>query len=53
MNSFQCCPSISIDYAVMEKTNLGTVLLLDAGWSDIGQLESSMDNSAKDIMEIH
>ena len=34
--SFQKCPNISIDIAVMEKTNLGTVLPLDVGWNDIG-----------------
>jgi len=40
-DSFLGCPSDSIDYAVMEKlTNkeatLSAVVLLDAGWSDIG-----------------
>jgi len=33
---FTECPSDSIDYAVMEKTNLGYVVPLDAEWSDIG-----------------
>ena len=49
INSFKSCPSISIDCAVMEKTNLGTVLLLDAGWSDIGNWKAIWENSAKDI----
>ena len=33
---FAECPSDSFDYAVMEKTHLGTVVPLDAGWSDVG-----------------
>ena len=46
--SFMKCPSISIDYAVMEKTSLGTVLPLDAGWSDLGCWRSIYDYAAKD-----
>jgi len=34
--AFELTPSISIDYAVMEKTDLASVVPLDAGWSDIG-----------------
>lgn len=34
--AFLACPSDSIDYAVMEKTNRAAVVPLDAGWSDIG-----------------
>jgi len=34
--SFEKCPAISIDVAVMEKTAKGFVLPLNAGWSDIG-----------------
>ena len=45
---FKSCPSMSIDIAVMEKTNLGTVLKLDAGWDDLGSWESIWDNSKKD-----
>lgn len=33
---FASCPSDSIDYAVMEKTEHAVVIPLDAGWSDIG-----------------
>ncbi|MEE4280148.1 MAG: mannose-1-phosphate guanylyltransferase/mannose-6-phosphate isomerase [Halieaceae bacterium] len=33
---FLACPSDSIDYAVMEKTQRGAVLPLDCGWSDVG-----------------
>jgi len=33
---FSACPSNSFDYAVMEKTQHGVVVPLDAGWSDVG-----------------
>ena len=45
---FKSCPSESIDIAVMERTNLGTVLKLDAGWDDLGSWKSVWDNSKKD-----
>lgn len=34
--AFAQCPSDSVDYAVMEKTDLAAVVPLDAGWSDVG-----------------
>jgi mannose-1-phosphate guanylyltransferase/mannose-6-phosphate isomerase len=34
--AFRECPSISIDVAVMEKTDCAAVVPLDAGWSDVG-----------------
>ena len=37
---FSKCPSVSIDVAVMEKTKIGTVVPLDAKWSDIGSFKS-------------
>ena len=46
---FKRCPSISIDVAVMEKTNLGSVLPLQAGWSDIGDWKAVWENERKDI----
>ena len=46
--SFSNSPNMPIDIAVMEKTNLGLVLPLDAGWSDIGNWESLWDNEKKD-----
>ena len=46
---FKKCPNISIDVSVMEKTQLGTVLPLDIGWSDIGSWESVWKLSSKDI----
>ena len=35
-DSFQQCLDISIDYAIMEKTNKAKVIPLDAGWNDVG-----------------
>ena len=46
--SFAKCINQSIDVAVMEKTSLGTVLPLDAGWSDIGSWSSLWETSNKD-----
>jgi len=34
------CPSDSIDYAVMEKTDQAMMVPLDAGWSDVGDWAS-------------
>ena len=46
--SFEKNPSISIDYAVMEKTSNGKVIPLTAGWSDVGSWSSLLDISKKD-----
>ncbi|MDB9758773.1 mannose-1-phosphate guanylyltransferase/mannose-6-phosphate isomerase [Gammaproteobacteria bacterium] len=46
--AFGMCPSDSIDYAVMEKTNEAVVMPLDAGWNDIGSWSSLWDISEKD-----
>ena len=46
---FKKCPNISIDVAVMEKTNIGTVLPLEAKWTDIGSWDSIWKISNKDI----
>ena len=45
---FQKCPNISIDSAIMEKTNLGTVISLDAGWDDLGNWKSIWQNAKVD-----
>ena len=47
---FEKCPNKPIDIAVMEKTNLGSVLTLKAGWADIGSWKSVWENSKKDYM---
>ncbi len=46
--SFKVCPSDSIDYAVMEKTNRAVVVPLDAGWSDVGSWSSLWECTEKD-----
>ncbi len=38
--AFASAPNISIDYAVMEKTNATAMLPLDVGWSDLGSWSS-------------
>lgn len=45
---FKNCPNISFDVAVMEKTQNGIVLPLDADWSDIGSWESVWEQAKKD-----
>ena len=45
---FEQCPSESVDYAVMEKTDKAAVVALDAGWSDIGSWSALWDVSDKD-----
>ncbi|MFT6752729.1 MAG: mannose-1-phosphate guanylyltransferase/mannose-6-phosphate isomerase [Candidatus Azotimanducaceae bacterium] len=46
--SFATCPSISVDYAVMERSNASLVMPLDIGWSDVGSWSSVWEISAKD-----
>lgn len=45
---YETLPEISIDYAIMEKTDKGTVLPSDFGWSDIGSWKSLYDFLPKD-----
>lgn len=47
-DAFAKCESDSIDYAVMEKTELACVVPMDAGWSDIGSWKSLWDHGKKD-----
>ncbi len=47
-DSFKKCPNISIDVAVMEKTDKGIVLPLDAKWSDVGSWEAVWENANRD-----
>jgi len=46
--TFACCPDNSIDYAVMEKTELACVVPMSAGWSDVGSWSSLWDVLEKD-----
>ncbi|MFZ9609704.1 MAG: mannose-1-phosphate guanylyltransferase/mannose-6-phosphate isomerase [Methylococcales bacterium] len=45
---FSSCPSDSIDYAVMEKTDKAVVIPLDAGWNDVGSWSALWDVKNKD-----
>lgn len=45
--AFAACPSISIDYAVMEKAPNVYVESVDFGWSDLGTWGALYDNSPK------
>ncbi len=47
-DKFEACPSDSLDYAVMEKTDKAVVIPLDAGWSDVGSWPSLWGNHDKD-----
>jgi mannose-1-phosphate guanylyltransferase/mannose-6-phosphate isomerase len=46
--TFGACPSDSIDYAVMEKTDDAVVVPLDAGWSDVGSWSALQDALPRD-----
>ena len=48
LEDYQQLPNISIDYAVMEKTDKAAVLPSDFGWSDIGSWKSLYDFTPKD-----
>ena len=39
-DAFETCPSESIDYALMEKTDKGAMVSLKAGWDDLGSWEA-------------
>ncbi len=45
---FALCPSNSIDYAVMEKTDAAAVIPLDAGWSDVGSWSALWEIADRD-----
>jgi mannose-1-phosphate guanylyltransferase/mannose-6-phosphate isomerase len=38
--AFSTAPNISVDYAVMEKTNAAAMLPIDVGWNDLGSWAS-------------
>ena len=46
--AFAKAPSISIDYAVMERTSAAAVVPVDIGWSDVGSWSSLWEISAHD-----
>jgi mannose-1-phosphate guanylyltransferase / mannose-6-phosphate isomerase len=45
---FAKAPSISVDYAVMEKTSKAAMLPIDVGWSDVGSWTSLWDIAPRD-----
>lgn len=45
---FSSCPSDSIDYAVMEKTENAVTIPIDIGWNDIGSWDSLWEIGSKD-----
>ncbi|MEW8014763.1 MAG: mannose-1-phosphate guanylyltransferase/mannose-6-phosphate isomerase [Candidatus Sedimenticola endophacoides] len=47
-DAFQACPSDSVDYAVMEKTEHAAMVPLDAGWNDIGSWSALWEIGTKD-----
>jgi mannose-1-phosphate guanylyltransferase/mannose-6-phosphate isomerase len=46
--AFSVCPSLSVDYAVMEHTRKACMVPLHAGWSDMGSWEALYENADKD-----
>lgn len=50
-DAFRQCPCLSLDRAVMEKTENAVVLPLEAGWNDLGSWEALWDVKEKDENE--
>ena len=46
--AFRACPSDSIDYALMEKTDKAAVVALDCGWTDVGSWSALYEMREKD-----
>jgi mannose-1-phosphate guanylyltransferase/mannose-6-phosphate isomerase len=46
--AFEACPSDSIDYAVMERTDAGVMVALQSSWNDLGSWEALWQAGAKD-----
>ena len=46
--AFAACPSISLDYAVAERTHRAAVVPADIGWSDVGSWSALWDLGVKD-----
>lgn len=47
-SAFAACPSDSIDYAVMERTDAAMVLPVDIGWNDVGSWSALWDVTERD-----
>ena len=50
VDAFIQCPSDSIDYAVMEKTDKAVVIPLEADWNDVGSWSALWDVRHKDSL---
>ena len=48
-SSFAAAPSISVDYAVMEKTIAAIMLPIDVGWNDVGSWSSLWEVAPHDV----
>jgi mannose-1-phosphate guanylyltransferase len=46
--AFAACPKVAIDVAVMERTDRGAVLPLNAGWSDVGSWSALWETAEHD-----
>jgi len=46
--AFRACPSISLDYAVAERTTEAAVIPADIGWSDVGSWSALWELGGKD-----
>lgn len=46
--SFAACPAVSIDYAVMERTQNAVVVPAEMGWSDVGSWATLWHTAEKD-----
>lgn len=47
-SAFESCPADSIDYAIMEHTDLAAVAPLVSAWNDLGSWDAFYEKSAKD-----
>jgi len=47
-NAYSDCKDISVDYAVMERTDKAWCVPLDCGWSDVGSWQALWESAEKD-----
>lgn len=53
VEAWRRCPSISFDYAVMEKTSRGAVMQVRMGWQDYGSWAAISEGAAVDALGNH
>ena len=46
--AFRACPAVSVDYAVMERTDRAAVVPVDMGWSDVGSWQALWEIAPRD-----